>query len=84
MGARRNPIECRHNARWVFPRAGRSIGGGGGGEIMSDWLSDWYEGVHSSAYDLVWWTAVGLIVVVIYYGIRIFLSDRASKDEYNN
>ena len=51
---------------------------------MSDWLSDWYEGVHSSTYDLVWWSAVGLIVVFIYYGIRIFLSDRARKDEYDN
>ena len=51
---------------------------------MSKWLSDWYEGVHSSVYDFVWWSAVGLIVVFIYFGIKIFLSERASEGEYDN
>lgn len=44
---------------------------------MSEWLSDWYERVHSSVYDFVWWSAVGLVVVFIYYGIKVFLGERA-------
>ncbi len=43
---------------------------------MSDRLSDWYERLHSSVYDFVWWSAAGLVVVINYYGIRIFLSER--------
>ena len=51
---------------------------------MSEWLSDWYEGVHRSVYDFVWWSAVGLVVVFIYFGIKIFLSERTSGGEYED
>ena len=51
---------------------------------MSEWLSDWYEGVHSSVYDFVWWSAVGLVVIFTYFGIRIFLSERTNEGEYED
>ena len=51
---------------------------------MSEWLSDWYEGVHSSVYDFVWWSAVGLVVIFTYFGIKIFLSERMNAVEYED
>ncbi len=51
---------------------------------MSEWLSDWYGGVHSSVYDFVWWSAVGLVVVFTYFGIKIFLSERTNEGEYED